>query len=192
LAFTKTTPSYCDEYENVGDGLTQYCQNDYQNYGGPEIYVRDGGRRRLSDASNAFNATSTSEKQHYVHNPMLIETNFLSKQFRYVDQGFDDEITKESGFYSGHQVHGDYQNLEQARGDGMKSLHQIEIKFESGETKNLFYKEKSVKVPPVNLFDETLQDDIPSSVSIPQSKLNIVVDRSSHITEMNFHRIELN
>ncbi len=194
ITMTYSTPSYCDEYEKVGEGgLVKYCQNDYQNYGGPEMYVRNGRRRRLSDQSDVLNAISTSEDQQHVNNPTVIETNILSKEFKYVGEGVVDEENKRAGLYSSHQVHGDYQNLEQAREDGTNSLHQIRIWFESGETKYLYYKEKflDLKVPPVNLFDETLQDDVPSSVSMLQSKLNIVVDGSSDIREMDFQRIQL-
>merc|ERR1712038_1820151 len=160
LAFTKTTPKYCDDYD-FGDGLLSYCQRDYQGYGGPNAYTYN--RRRLMDETS----TSNIKDHQFVKNPVILEINLSLRQIQYV------ENTNKLGLYPNHQIQGDYEDLESAMEHGENAVHQVNILFESGETKEFFYKEKlsGIKVPPLDLFDETLRDQTPPKFSKSRTKV---------------------
>lgn len=51
LVLTNNFPTYCNKY---GDGLFDFCQNDYQGYGGPTVYSSKLHRRQQYNVTQSY------------------------------------------------------------------------------------------------------------------------------------------
>ena len=174
MAFTKTTPSYCDKYEFSDGYLRSYCQKDYQKHR-DEAAMYERGRRRLIDESITDSAQSNGTQNYeYLDEPTLLTINVASKDFQHEKMN-----GHSNNPYPNHLKKNEYQNMEFTNVHG-DATHRIRIEFDSGEFKELFYRMKSsqIAVPPADLLDETFDDGFPSMVLESQSDLQIMIDGS--------------
>lgn len=153
------------KYE-FGSGLLRYCQNDYQGYGGAHVYVRQ--KRRLGESSNRRSTPN-------VQNKVLLTLDIHSKQYGYetLEDYEEDTMMGYADFF-----HGDFDNLESAVTAGVDVIHHVKIYFDNGRSKDLYYREKKrfITVPPLDLFNETIRDKVPSVIELEKTELKIVVD----------------
>lgn len=189
LALTKSTPSYCTRFEQYGLGLLNYCQNDYQGYGGPSAYVHQKGRR-LSD--HAYESKTRISTKGIVQSPIVLNVDLSSKQI-YHDDG--SSIQNDTAFPL-RQINGDFDTIGAAMKRGVEWIYLIRLFFDTGVQKELIYKSGGnniIAVPPMDLFNETIQDHHPSRViKDNESSLRVVVDGvHGNITKFDIDQVHL-
>ena len=180
LAYTKTTPSYCRKYDNIGEGLVKYCQKDYQGYGGPEVYVDQRRRRATSSLSGWHGDYISNEYEHLPQHPTLMSVdlvmknvahhNMRSKTVDFLETNPSIQLQLDS-FIEGQQNH-------------------IKLIYDTGYTKEFTHHLEPTKlaVPPIDLFNETLHDGVSSTMTVPNKQMRFIIDGSHG----NVTKIEIN
>ncbi len=169
LAYTKQTPSYCNKFE-FGQGLLQYCMNDYQGYGGSDIYKRRNLRSTNIKSSNA--------KHHEVDDSHVsLSLDLDSKNFTISEHRISSPI-----LFRKHHLLGEYNDLSEVELGGFQGAHRVRVMFESEQEQvYIFSDTMPVHVPPFDPYGNATvsEDDDRSHIIFTMRKnLEIVVDGS--------------
>ena len=170
-ALTKSMPSYCDQFEPVGNGLLDYCKNDYQGYGWASEYIR----RKLG-SKNVATSGNSGTRHTTVEEPVVLSLELESKKFQITS----DNTNTTSTIFRNHQVHGEFADIGEAKAAGFNAVHSVRVLFESGETGQLFFGDVArIVVPPSDPCDEAIEPEQNENVSHHTRKeLQIVVEKS--------------
>jgi len=179
LVLTGGTPSYCDQYD-FGPGLLKYCKNDYQRYGGLELYHESLRTIEDDDENGKFVV---------VAKPATITVDLNNGSFDYLassDMKEGDGIS----LVRRRQHYGDFPDLYTVCQErlGYTILH-ITIEFDSGYQEELYFSAtESIEMPPENPPNENNGTSIVSqiqknstSISLSPELLEIVVDAGNGI-----------
>ncbi len=178
LRYTGTSPSYCRKYDNIGVGLLAYCQNDYQGYGGAEVYQQQERRKLTAASSPWWHDDSTSmanEERPRVSS--LLSVDLITKDVAYHTMRSDPLmlLTEESDPIKVDIIN----NATGVENEDRK--HHITVFYDTGHEEKYSHQiePSNVAVPPLDLFNETRVDELPSSISKPKSQVRILIDGSN-------------
>lgn len=181
LAYTKTTPSYCRKYDNIGEGgLLKYCQNDYQGYGGPEVYLDQ--RRRMNSASlPGWHDDSISNKnEHLPQHPVLMSVDIIMKSVLHHKMRSNATDFLEIN----HPIQLNINPVVEGQQNHIKLI------YDTGYTEEFTHNLQPTKlaVPPVDLFNENLHDGLPSTMAVPNQQMRFIIDGShGNITKIDIN-----
>ncbi|GFH52814.1 hypothetical protein CTEN210_09290 [Chaetoceros tenuissimus] len=169
-AFTKEFPAYCNQFEPVGNGLLNYCLNDYQGYG-TETYLDN---RRLIN-KNANNELKTS-KHHVIKTPVVIDLNLEAETYHVND------ITSENiHLFRKHQVQGDFKDMESAKSSRIGHVYTVEVHYETVPSDEFIFAESTpVRVPQTHSSQSNFDDtDYEHKIGLATRKTTqLVIDGS--------------
>ncbi len=176
LAITKGMPEYCKKYD-FGDGLIEYCQNDYQGYGGPDVYKEDG-RTVENDSSKG--------KFVVVTNPVRIHLDLTDGTYEYADsETFDEgpQLVLRREFY------GDFHLIIHVCNSPLSQVLEVTVEFDTGEVKKLYFNDKDdVDIPPESETSVKVDND----AFIESVVLEIVVEASHGVvTDVQMETLEI-
>ena len=174
LALTKGMPHYCKRFDEVGDGLVNYCKRDYQGY---------GSNSYQNLPSVTFDEVNHSAKYVVVRNAALVIINVESETFEYAESSSDGSIFS---LERKQHLYGDFPDpLSAFQQNDIKSLLKVNLKFDSGFRHTLYFEaEESIEEPPA----------IGVRIDVPKrniTTLEVVVDSAiGDIIEVHTERIE--
>ena len=200
LRYTGTTPSYCRKYDNIGEGgLLEYCRKDHQGYGGADLY-QPQKQRRLTIASSLpwwhddSNISMVNEERPQISS--LLSVDLIKRDVVYHRMQRDPtrvSLNNEDSAPIEVDVIKNATGLDN-KVENEEGKHQIKVFYDSGhkEEYNQKVESISVAVPPLDLFNETRLDELPSMISKPRkSKIQIFIDGSKgNVTQIELNRIK--
>ena len=193
-ALTKSMPSYCHQFKEIGEGLLNYCRkNDYQGYGGEAVYTRRKNRELGMDTKYATNGVSLGHRHKIVYEPVIVKLDLESQDFKIVSNSTHSSSSI-STMFRHHHVHGDFQDIGEVKETGVHSIvYTVQVEFESGTTQEfLFGDVTSLIVPPSDPFEDTNGDENEALHYAERKEVQIVVERSKgDITRIDMKRMKL-
>jgi len=189
-ALTKSMPSYCEKFEPIGIGLLNYCRMDYQGYGRSAYQSR---KQRELGISSMHEDDDLSPRQRHksVDEPVVIKIDLESKDFNIVSNSTGSSASTVFRF---HHVHGDFQDLKDAKRPGVhNAVHIIQVEFASGMTQEfLFGDVESLVVPPPDPFVDISDDEIETVRYVERKEVQLIVEKShGEITRMEMKTMKL-
>jgi hypothetical protein len=163
LALTKGLPPYCEKYD-FGNGLLKYCQQDYQKYGGEQVYIDNDGRAGES-------IEYTSGKYVLAVKPASLVLGLTDGSFLYTDPSAIQD--QGPALVLRRDYLGDYPHMVAVCDTLLSSILVITLKFDTGDIQTLYFEtDDYVDVPPENSSTVKTKND----VTMKSSTLEIVVD----------------
>ena len=161
LALTKGTPAYCRMYD-FGDGLLNFCKKDHQNYGGPQVYMFNGGNV-LNDNSNGKFAVATTPERIILN---LDDNSFVySNSSEFQAQG--------PSLVQRREYLGDFPDLRAVCESAWNRIMEITLRFDSGVKQRMYFiNGDNVDAPP--LSSSAVKNE--TNIFVQSSTLEIIVE----------------
>ncbi len=180
LAYTKTTPSYCRKFDNIGIGLIKYCrEKDWQGY------YKDGedsngvqGRRRMNVESVPWwhDDSSALTNTNFAFTPSLLSVDVIKEEVMYQNLRVDSSLDPTNVL--SNRIDFDFAETFREKEDKSDGNHWINIYYDSGYIEQYQHRveSKKISVPPLDLYNETRIDDQPSAIFQPNTQIRMIID----------------